>query len=134
MMEYTDPQNLASESLENQGPQKAKTLQFEQVNEVTIKVTDGGGIIQWDGSRSGGSRTTRAVAWLIGVGNGRWVVRYRNKHSRLLKLPAARRYALEMIRGIRPGRTVEDTLAELNRIQAIVQDYSSDSNRAAARS
>jgi hypothetical protein len=57
----------APEPLENQGPQEPKIdltdnrpeLAFEQVNDVTWKLTDGVGTNQWDGYR-GGYRTTRA--------------------------------------------------------------------------
>jgi hypothetical protein len=80
----------ASESLENQGPQepeieissKGRDLRFEEVNEVTWKLTDGKGINAWKGDRSGSYRATRAIGWLMDVGNGQWVVRYRNKASR----------------------------------------------------
>ena len=101
-------QKLASESLENQGPQEAeidlagnrRDLRFEEVNDVTWKLTDGRGSIAWSGDRSGGYRTTRAVAWLMGIGNGLWVVRYRTKASRPMKLNAAKKYAIEMVRGV----------------------------------
>ena len=113
----------ASESLENQGLQepeieigdKCPSLAFEQINEVTWKLTDGRGSNAWDGYR-GGYRTTRAVAWLMGVGGGRWVVRYRDKASRPMKLPKAKTYALEMVKGIRPGRMVADPIGRLLRL------------------
>jgi hypothetical protein len=124
----TDSQGgkLASESLENQGLQEPEIeqagnrhdLRFEEVNEVTWKLTDGRGSIAWSGDRSGGYRTTRAVAWLMGVGNGQWIVRYRNKASRPMKLNAAKKYAIEMVRGVRPGRVVADPIAELNQYAA----------------
>ena len=73
-------QKLASESLENQGLQepeiefasKDRDLRFEEVNEVTWKLTDGKGINAWKGDRSGSYRTSRAVGWLMGsaTGNG----------------------------------------------------------------
>jgi len=140
MTEYTDPGFPASEPLENQGLQKPKIdlsskpreLAFEQINEVTLKLTDGRGSIAWSGDRSGGYRTNRAVAWLMGIGNGRWIVRYRNKASRPMKLPAARKYALEMVKGIRPGTVIDDPVRELNRMAAIVETYSSRANREAA--
>jgi hypothetical protein len=64
--ETTNPQISASESLENQGLQepeigegtKGRTPDFQQVNEVTWKLTDGRGSIAWSGDRSGGYRTT----------------------------------------------------------------------------
>ena len=115
-------QNLASESLENQGLQepeidiggKDRTLTFEQVNACTWKLTDGRGSLAWSGDRSGSYRTTRAVAWLMAVGGGFWVVRYRNKASRPMKLPKAKTYALEMVKGIRPGIIVTDPIGDLH--------------------
>jgi hypothetical protein len=131
MAEYTAPGFPASEPLGNQGVHdaeieqsaKRRDLSFEQVNEVTWKITDGRGSIAWSGDRSGGYRITRAVAWLMGIGNGRWIVRYRNKASRPMKLPAARKYALEMLKGIRPGRVVTDPIGDLNRMQAVLAEY-----------
>ena len=87
------------------------------------KLTDGRGSIAWGGDRSGGYRTTRAVAWLMGIGNGRWIIRYRDKASKPMKLPAARKYALEMVRGIRPGRVVTDPIGKLNSMQAVLAEY-----------
>jgi hypothetical protein len=118
-------QKSLSESLENQGVQEAeieeggkgRTLAFEPVNEVTHKVTDGRGSIAWSGDRGGGRRTTRAVTWLIGVGDGLWVARYRNKVSRPMKVTACKRYVLEMIRGIRPGIIVSDPIKQLLSLQ-----------------
>src|SRR5262245_46051813 len=103
----TDAEHSASESLENQGVQepeigegnKGRNFTFEPVNEVTWKLTDGRGSIAWSGDRSGGYRTSRAVAWLTGIGGGLWVVRYRNKASKPMRLPKAKTYALEMVRG-----------------------------------
>jgi hypothetical protein len=117
-------ENLASESLENQGPQEPKieisgkdrTLTFKQVNACTWKLTDGRGSLAWSGDRSGSYRTTRAVAWLIGVGGGQWVARYRNKASKPMKLPKAKTYALEMVKGIRPGKVTADPIGRLLRL------------------
>ena len=90
MTEYTDPGFPASEPLENQGLQEPKIiltksprdLHFEQVNEVTVKLTDGkGSLVPACHGHWSGYQTTRAVAWLMGIGNGRWIVRYRNKAS-----------------------------------------------------
>jgi hypothetical protein len=120
----SESQNLASESLENQGPQepeielsgKHRTLTFERVNEVTWKLTDGRGSLAWSGDRSASYRTSRAIAWLIAVGGGRWVVRYRNKASKPMKLPKAKTYALEIVRGIRPGKVTADPIGRLLRL------------------
>ena len=141
MEQSTDAGFPASEPLENQGLQEPKIiltksprdLRFEQVNEVTVKVTDGrGSLVPACQGYWSGYQTTRAVAWLMGIGNGRWIVRYHNKASRPMKLPAAKKYALEIVKGIRPGRAIDDPLRELNRMAAIVETYSSRANREAA--
>ena len=101
----------ALETVENQGLQEPESdlgdqhreLAFEQINEVTWKLTDGVGTNAWRGNRGGSYRTTRALAWLMGVGNGKWIVRHRNKASRPMRLAKARDYALEMVRGIWAG-------------------------------
>ncbi len=41
-----------------------------------------------------------------------------------MKLPVAKKYAVEMARGIRPGRIVDDPIRELNGMAAIVETYS----------
>ena len=91
------------------------------MNGVTIKITDGGGSNAWTGGRPGMSyRTSRAVGWLMGIGNGRWIARYRNRASRPMKLPAAKTYALEMTKGIRPAIVLQEPVAHLNKITAAV--------------
>ena len=59
----------------------------------------------------------------MGIGFGRWVVRYRNRASRPMKLSAAKRYAIEMIRASDPGRIVTDPIGDLNRMQAVLADF-----------
>jgi hypothetical protein len=115
----------ASEPLENQGLQEPKTditkvaPYWEEVNPATWKLTDGTGTNtpasygKWPAFRS-----TKAIAWVIGICNGLWLVRYRDKASRLMKLPAARKYALEMVKGVRPGVIVDDPVTHLNKITA----------------
>jgi len=119
-----ESQNTASEGLENQGPQepeieiagKGRSLAFEQINAVTWKLTDGRGSLAWSGDRSGSYRTSRALAWLMGVGGGRWVVRYRNRASKPMKLSKAKTYALEMVKGIRPGAVATAAIGRLVRL------------------
>jgi len=116
--------NPASETLENQGLQepeidisgKDRTLAFERINEVTWKLTDGRGSLAWSGDRSGSYRTSRALAWLMGIGGGLWIVRYRDKSSKPMKLPKAKVYALEMVKGIRPGKDITDPIGRLQRL------------------
>ena len=87
-----------------------------------MKVTDGSGTNAWSGNRGGGYRTTRAVAWLMGIGGGLWVVRYRSKSSKPMKLPKARTYALEMVRGVRPGMVIADPIGRLHRLHVDVHE------------
>jgi hypothetical protein len=137
MMDTTDPRFRVSEPLENQGLQEPKItltksprdLRFEQVNEVTFKLTDGkGSLVPTCHGHWSGYQTNRAVAWLMGVGNGRWIVRYRNKASKPMKLPAAKRYAVEMVKGIRPGRVIVDPTGDLNRMQTVLAEYEAINN------
>ena len=132
MTESTASRFRASEPLGNQGLQEPKIdlaksprdLRFEEVNAVTFKLTDGrGSLVPTCHGHWSGYQTTRAVAWLMGIGNGRWIVRYRNKASKPMKLPAAKKYALEMVKGVRPGRIVTDAIGDLNRMQAVLTEY-----------
>jgi hypothetical protein len=117
----TAPQKLASEPLENQGLLEPKSDLpkpapfWEQVNEVTWKLTDGSGT---NTPASYGKwapfRTTKALAWLEGIGKGLWVARYRKTASKPMKLSAAKRYALDMVKGVRTGVKLDDPIAHLN--------------------
>jgi hypothetical protein len=132
MDQSTDPGFQAFEPLANQGLQEPKIvlakqprdLRFEQINPITVKLTDGrqSRVPACHGYWPG-YETTRAVAWLTLIGNAHWVARYRDKSSRPMKLPAAKRYALEMVKGIRQGIAVDDPVRELNRRQAVVEEY-----------
>ena len=128
----TDPGFRASELLGLQGLQEPKfiltssprDLRFEEINPVTIKLTDGrGSLVPACHGHWAGYQTTRAIAWLMGIGNGRWIVRYRDKASKPMKLPAAKRYALEMVNGVRPGRKITDPISDLNRMQVVLAEY-----------
>jgi hypothetical protein len=120
--EDSQAENTGFGSLENQGLQEPEidlsdNLTFQRVNEITWKLTDGRGSNAWSGNRGRGHRTTRAVAWLMGIGAGLWVVRYRDKSSKPMKLPKAKTYALEMVKGIRPGKVIADPIGRLQRLQ-----------------
>jgi hypothetical protein len=77
---------------------KEKPLRFEQVNEATWKLTDGtltdvpARLGHW-----GGYRTTKAVAWLMGVGTKRWVARCGDMASHPLPLAEAKTAAMRMV-------------------------------------
>jgi len=123
----------ASEPLENQGLQEPKTdlskvaPYWEEVNSVTWKLTNRSGTnVGASYGKWGSFRTTKAIAWLMGIGNGLWIVRYRNKASRPMKLSAAKAYALEMVKGIRPGETITDPIKHLNTMAAAVVGANAD--------
>jgi hypothetical protein len=126
----TAPQKLASEPLENQGLLEPKSDLpnpapfWEQVNEVTWKLTDGTGT---NTPASYGKwapfRTTKALAWLEGIGKGLWVARYRKTASKPMKLSAAKRYALDMVKGVRIGVKLVDPIADLNRAAVPTNDW-----------
>jgi hypothetical protein len=129
----TAPQKLASEPLENQGLLEPKSdlpkaVPFwEQVNEVTWKLTDGTGT---NTPASYGKwapfRTTKALAWLEGIGKGLWVARYRKTASKPMKLSAAKRYALDMVKGVCTGVKPVDPIADLNRAAVPTNDWLPD--------
>ena len=59
----------------------------------------------------------------MGIGGGLWVVRYRSKSSKPMKLPKARTYALEMVRGVRPGMVIADPIGRLHRLHLDVHEF-----------
>jgi hypothetical protein len=60
----------------------------------------------------------------MGIGNGQWIARYRGKASRPMRLNVAKRYAIEMVKGVRPGITITDPIDHLNRQQLKALDDS----------
>src|SRR5262245_37982237 len=52
----------------------------------------------------------------MGIGGGLWIVRYRNKSSKPMRLTKAKTYALEMVKGIRPGKVITDPIGRLHRL------------------
>ena len=124
MTETTDPGFPAFEPLENQGLQRPKReLSWDQVNSVTWKLTDGrGSEVPSSHGQWSGYRTTKAAAWLVGIGSGFWITRYRRAASRPLPIHKAKIYALEMVKGIRPGIIPDDPARHLNKITAGVMN------------
>jgi hypothetical protein len=60
--------------------------------------------------------STQCLSTSFVVGRGLWVVRYCDKSSKPMKLPKARTYALEMVKGIRPGKVIADPIGRLHRL------------------
>ena len=73
-------------------------LRFEQVNEVTWKLTDGTHTdVPASPGKWGGYRTTKAVAWVMEVGPKQWVARCDDMGSQLLPLAEAKNAAKRMV-------------------------------------
>ena len=77
---------------------RKKPLRFERVNEVTWKLTDGTYTdVPARPGKWGGYRTTKAVAWLIGLGPKQWVARCGDMASYPLPLAQAKTAARQMV-------------------------------------
>ena len=102
-------------------------LQFERVNEITFKLTDGemtnvpASHGQW-----GGYRTTNAVAWVINILPGQWLARSRDEVSGPSPFNEAKAKALGMARGSCGDYFIEDPIDHLNGLQARLLDRDGD--------
>ena len=100
-----------------------KLLTFEQVNDVTWKLTDGeGSNVPACHGHWAGYRTTKAVAWVIEVAAGYWLARYQDQSSRPTSLKKAKARAVDMARGSVREREVADPVRRLNFLRALVED------------
>jgi hypothetical protein len=100
-----------------------KLLTFEQVNDVTWKLTDGeGSNVPACHGHWAGYRTTKAVAWVIKVAAGYWLARYQDQSSRPMSLKKAKARAVDMARGSVREREVADPVRRLNFLRALVED------------
>jgi hypothetical protein len=106
---------------ENLSPKSQPLLKCEKVNDVTFKVTDGeltnvpASHGQW-----GGYRTTKALAWIIKLRPDAWVARCGDQICNPASFKEARSQALAMARGADGHYVVEDSIRELNELQACV--------------
>jgi hypothetical protein len=105
-------------------------LKVVVVNEVTLKVTDGGNVRQ-EGSHGqwGGSNVQRARAWMMCLDwvvgtHQQWVVRVGNLAYGPVTLSRAKKAALAIVQGgfEDPLRIVRDPLGELHVAQAGIVD------------
>jgi hypothetical protein len=100
-----------------------KPLTFEQVNDVTWKLTDGEGInVPTSHGQWAGYRTTKAIAWVIEVAPGYWFARYQSQSSRPTSLKKAKARAVGMATGSVREREVADPIRRLNFLRALVED------------
>lgn len=93
-------------------------LRFEQVNEVTWKLTNGSGTdVPTSHGQWGGYRTTKALAWVINVGPGVWVARCRDMTSEPpLSLSRAKAAAQRMVVAGLHDHRVTDPVDYLNQL------------------
>jgi hypothetical protein len=99
------PPKLSKNSKQEQGVicpkigfSENEPLRFEQVNEVTWKLTSGSGAdVPASRGQWGGYRTTKALAWVINVGPGVWAARCRDMASEPLPLTRAKTAAQRMV-------------------------------------
>jgi hypothetical protein len=116
----TDPQQ---EFLSRNSIFKNQPLRCERVNEVTYKITNGemtnvpASHGQW-----GGYRTTKAVAWVMGLGHGLWQARCNDQSCGPTTFTKARSDACAMAAGRAGEWIILDPIAELNGLQAILID------------
>ena len=130
-------QKLASQDVEEPSFLEAKKrapnpsrFRFEQVNEVTWKLTNGE-ITETPASHGqwGSCRTTKALAWVICVaprkwcvGPRKWLARYGDMVCGPLSLPKAKAAAMAMAKG-RPGDYhVQNPISHLNGLTARLID------------
>ena len=115
-------QKLASQASESTNvltapkrPPNPSRFRFEQVNEVTWKLTNGeinenpASHGQW-----GSYRTTKALAWVICIAPRQWLARYGDMVCGPLSLPKAKAAAMAMAKGAAGDYHIEDSIAHLD--------------------
>jgi hypothetical protein len=103
---------------------KKKLPWFEQVNDVTIKLTDGeqSNIPSSHGNWAG-YRTTKALAWVIEISTGHWIARLENMRSSVTTLVRAKACAVAMASRSMQGRLMADSVTELNALRAVIESH-----------
>ena len=107
LLEKFKPENLSRKT----------SLKCEKVNEVTFKITNEEltnvptSYGQW-----GGYRTTKALAWIIGVGPNSWLARCENRACGPASFPQAKADALAMARGAIGDYYITNPIKHLNQL------------------
>jgi hypothetical protein len=99
-------------------------LRCERVNEVTYKITNGEmTTVPASHGQWGGHRTTKAVAWVMGLGNAQWLARCGDQACGPTTFANAKAAAIAMSAGgVCGDYTVERPIAHLNGLQARIED------------
>jgi hypothetical protein len=117
--------DIASEFTPLQAISKKTPLRCERVNEVTYKITAGDYTnVPACHGHWGGYRTTRAVAWVMGLGNAQWLARCGDQACGPTTFANAKAAAIAMSAGACGDYTVERPIAQLNGLQARSEDAS----------
>ena len=117
--------DIASEFAPLQTISKKTPLRCERVNEVTYKITAGDYTnVPACHGHWGGYRTTRAVAWVMGLGNAQWLARCGDQACGPTTFANAKAAAIAMSAGACGDYTVERPIAQLNGLQARSEDAS----------
>lgn len=100
-------------------PPNPSRFRFEQVNEVTWKLTNGE-ITETPASHGqwGSYRTTKALAWVICVLPGKWLARYSDMVCGPLSLSKAKAAAMAMAKGTPGDYDIRNPISHLNGLQA----------------
>jgi hypothetical protein len=127
-----DGQKPASQHLERTSdlqapkrPPNPSRFRFEQVNEVTWKLTNGE-ITETPASHGqwGGYKTTKALAWVIRIGSRHWLARYGDIISGPSSLPKAKAAAIAMAKGGVGDYYIANPISHLNGLTARLIDLS----------
>ena len=104
-------------------PPNPSRFRFEQVNEVTWKLTNGE-ITETPASHGqwGGYKTTKALAWVIRIGSRQWLARYGDMVCGPLSLPKAKAAAMAMAKGGVGDYYVANPISHLNGLTARLID------------
>src|SRR5262249_12081116 len=107
------------------GISKKPALHFEQVNEVTWKLTNGEiRNVPTSHGQWAGFRTTKALAWVINVvtNSSAWLAHYRDRDCGHSLLNDAKANALTIVRDGVGDYTITDPIGHLNGLTARVID------------
>ena len=112
-----------SREFEPENPSQKTHLHYERVNEVTFKLTDGE-VTNAPSSHGkwAGYRSTKALAWVIKIGADAWLARCENQAYGPSTFIEAKQNAVAMARGAVGNYVVDNSIAHLNGLQALLSN------------
>jgi hypothetical protein len=124
-----DPQGIEKTSVSStqERPPNPCRFKFEQVNEVTWKLSNGERTdVPASHGQWGGYRTTKAIALVICFMPGKWLARYRDQVSGPFSLPKAKAAATRMATGAVGDYRIANQIQHLNGLTARLIDLEAD--------